>query len=91
MHVRHARVRRQQEQRELAANSECLAIIRAVAGLGTSLGIATTAEGVETAEQLERLRQEGCTEVQGYLFSPPRPASELRELMAPPIRKVDAA
>jgi diguanylate cyclase (GGDEF)-like protein/PAS domain S-box-containing protein len=77
--------------RELAANSECLAIIRAVAGLGTSLGIATTAEGVETAEQLERLRQEGCTEVQGYLFSPPRPASELRELMAPPIPKVDAA
>ena len=43
--------------------------------------IATTAEGVETPEQLERVRAEGCTEVQGYLFSPPRPASELGDLM----------
>ena len=59
-----------------------MAIVRAVAGLGTSLGIATTAEGVETAEQLERVRAEGCTEVQGYLFSPPRPASELGDLIA---------
>lgn len=47
-----------------------------------SLGIATTAEGVETHEQLERVRAEGCTEVQGYLFSPPRPASEIGALIA---------
>ena len=58
-----------------------MAIIRAVAGLGSSLGIATTAEGIETVEQLECVRAEGCTEVQGFLFSPPRPASELGELM----------
>ena len=64
-----------------ADRPDCMAIIRAVAGLGASLGIATTAEGVETAEQLERLRQEGCTEVQGYLLSPPRPASEVAELL----------
>ena len=67
---------------ELTQRPDCLAIIRAVAGLGLSLGIATTAEGVETAEQLERVRAEGCTEVQGYLFSPPRPASEIGGLIA---------
>jgi diguanylate cyclase (GGDEF)-like protein len=63
--------------KELSERPDCVAIIRAVAGLGLSLGIATTAEGIETTEQLERVRAEGCTEVQGYLFSPPRPASEL--------------
>ena len=67
--------------RDLAERPDCVAIVRAVAGLGASLGIATTAEGVETPEQLERLRREGCTEVQGFLFSPPRPASELAALM----------
>jgi predicted signal transduction protein with EAL and GGDEF domain len=63
--------------RELSERPDCVAIIRAVAGLGLSLGIATTADGIETVEQLERVRAEGCTEVQGYLFSPPRPASEI--------------
>ncbi len=67
---------------ELAERPDCVAIIRAVAGLGTSLGIATTAEGIETREQLDRVRAEGCTEVQGYLFSPPLPASELGQLIA---------
>ena len=66
---------------ELSERPDCLAIIRAVAGLGISLGIATTAEGVETREQLEQVRAEGCTEVQGYLFSAPRPASELGDFM----------
>ena len=56
------------------------AILRAVAGLGISLGITTTAEGVETKEQVERVRQEGCTEMQGYYFSPPRPIEEIRKL-----------
>ena len=67
--------------REIAERPDCMAIIRAVVGLGTSLGIATTAEGVETPEQLERLRAEGCTEVQGYLFSPPRRASDIAKLL----------
>jgi len=67
--------------KELSERPDCVAIIRAVAGLGMSLGIATTAEGIETPEQLERVRAEGCTEVQGYLFSPPRPASELGDLL----------
>jgi diguanylate cyclase (GGDEF)-like protein/PAS domain S-box-containing protein len=68
--------------RDLAERPDCMAIIRAVAGLGTSLGISTTAEGVETHEQLERLRAEGCTEAQGFLFSPPRPATEIPMLLA---------
>jgi diguanylate cyclase (GGDEF)-like protein len=60
---------------------DSLAIIRAVVGLGSSLGVATTAEGVETPEQLECLRQEGCTEVQGFLISRPRRAMELDGLL----------
>jgi EAL domain-containing protein (putative c-di-GMP-specific phosphodiesterase class I) len=56
--------------------------VRAVAGLGSSLGITTTAEGVETAEQLDHVRAEGCTEVQGYFFSPPRRANELAAVFA---------
>jgi diguanylate cyclase (GGDEF)-like protein len=63
------------------AREDALAILRAVAGLGTSLGIATTAEGVETREQLERVRAEGCTEMQGFFFSPPRPLGELEGLL----------
>jgi diguanylate cyclase (GGDEF)-like protein len=63
--------------RDLERSKESMSIIRAVTGLGHSLNIKTTAEGVETLEQLYRLRDEGCTEAQGYLFSHPRPASEL--------------
>jgi EAL domain-containing protein (putative c-di-GMP-specific phosphodiesterase class I) len=44
--------------------------------------MSTTAEGVETEEQLTRLREEGCKEVQGYLFSPPKPASEIAVMLA---------
>ena len=65
------------------------AIVRAIAGLGISLGIATTAEGVETIGQLERLIADGCTEVQGYFFSPPRPAAEVPGLiLSMPARQV---
>ncbi len=51
------------------ATPDCLAIVRAISGLGRSLKITTTAEGVETTDQLDWLRAEGCTEVQGFLFS----------------------
>jgi predicted signal transduction protein with EAL and GGDEF domain len=47
------------------------AIVRAVAALGRSLGMTTTAEGVETEAQLDRVRAAGCTDVQGYLISRP--------------------
>ena len=59
-----------------------MAIVRAVAGLGRSLGIVTTAEGVETQEQLDLLRREGCNQAQGYLFSQPRPASEVERMLS---------
>ncbi|GGA97030.1 GGDEF domain-containing protein [Brucella endophytica] len=57
--------------REIENSPESLAIVRAIIGLGASLGIDTTAEGVETAAQLETLRAEQCGELQGFLFSPP--------------------
>jgi EAL domain-containing protein (putative c-di-GMP-specific phosphodiesterase class I) len=66
---------------DMTDRADSMAIIRAVAAMGTSLGITTTAEGVETLAQFERLRAEGCTEVQGYLFSPPRPAAEVATLL----------
>jgi diguanylate cyclase (GGDEF)-like protein/PAS domain S-box-containing protein len=66
---------------ELATSKDSLAIVRAVTGLGKSLGIVTTAEGVETDAQLELLSREGCTQVQGYLISKPRPIAEVEGLL----------
>ncbi|MFN3852840.1 MAG: PAS-domain containing protein [Phreatobacter sp.] len=57
------------------------AIIRAIAGLGASIGVATTAEGVETEAQLAIIRACGCTEVQGYIISPPRAEADLPGLL----------
>jgi diguanylate cyclase (GGDEF)-like protein len=67
--------------RSISDEASSFAIIRAVTGLSTSLGMVTTAEGVETAEQLDRVRAEGCTEVQGFLFSAARPAAEIADLI----------
>ncbi|MGE4167079.1 MAG: EAL domain-containing protein, partial [Xanthobacteraceae bacterium] len=67
--------------RELGKKEDCLAIIRAVSRLGASLGMITTAEGVETKEQLDILRTEGCNQGQGYLFSPPRPVAEVPAIL----------
>ncbi len=66
---------------DLADNPDSIAIVRAVANIGVALGMATTAEGVETQAELAQLRNEGCTEVQGYLFSEPRPAREIPGLL----------
>lgn len=66
---------------QVGENTHCTAIVRAVASLGTSLGIATTAEGVETPEQLAMLRAEGYDEVQGFLFSRAVPGPEARRLI----------
>ena len=65
----------------MTTREESLAIVRAVAAMGASLGMMTTAEGVETIEQFNRLKAEGCTEVQGYFFSPPQPAAQVRDLL----------
>jgi len=67
--------------KDLVGRPDCVAIVRAISGLGRSLNITTTAEGVETVDQLDWLRAEGCTEVQGFLFSAARPASEVEELL----------
>jgi diguanylate cyclase (GGDEF)-like protein len=66
---------------ELGKNNDCMAIIRAIMRLGSSLGMITTAEGVETEEQLEILRAEGCMQVQGFLFSKAVPAAEIAPLL----------
>jgi len=55
----------------LGESSESKAIVRTIASLGQNLGMETTAEGIETAEQLDLVRQAGCTEAQGYYFSRP--------------------
>jgi diguanylate cyclase (GGDEF)-like protein len=65
----------------VTVSEESKAIVRAIIGLGITLGIATVAEGVETMEQMQHLVADGCTEVQGYFFSPPRPASEVPALI----------
>jgi diguanylate cyclase (GGDEF)-like protein len=57
------------------------AIVRAITALGESLGVTTMAEGVETTEQLNRLQTDGCSSVQGYLFSKAVPAVELTQLI----------
>ncbi len=68
-----------------------LAIIRAVTGLCDSLGIVTTAEGVETREQFDRVKAEGCTEVQGFLTGRPMPLKDVLALTQRPGSKASAA
>jgi diguanylate cyclase (GGDEF)-like protein len=68
---------------DIDKREDCRAIVRSVVSLAESLGMTTTAEGVERPEQMELLRSEGCVEVQGYLFSKAVAASELTDLRAP--------
>jgi diguanylate cyclase (GGDEF)-like protein len=67
--------------RGMIDQADCLAIVRAVIGLGRSLGIAVNAEGVETSDQLDALRLEGCGELQGFLFSKPRPGDAVADMV----------
>jgi predicted signal transduction protein with EAL and GGDEF domain len=75
---------------DLSIKEDSIAIIRAVVGLSSSLGITTTAEGVETKEQLARLTAEGCNEVQGFLFSQPRPAADVARIIGELSPRVEA-
>jgi EAL domain-containing protein (putative c-di-GMP-specific phosphodiesterase class I) len=63
--------------RDATATKGSKLIVRAITSLGKSLGMTTTAEGVETIEQLNQMKAEGCNEAQGYLFSRPVPATEI--------------
>jgi EAL domain-containing protein (putative c-di-GMP-specific phosphodiesterase class I) len=68
--------------RDLGRRDDCSAIVRAVARLSADLGMATTAEGVETRDQLHTLAAMGCSEMQGYLFSPAVPVAQVPALLA---------
>ncbi len=68
--------------RDLPGSSDSLAIVRAIIGLGSTLGMRVTAEGVETAEQMAGLRAARCDQVQGYLLSRPCPGAEVQRLLA---------
>jgi diguanylate cyclase (GGDEF)-like protein len=75
---------------DLSNNKDSLAILCSVVSLGRSLGIVTTAEGVEAQNQLDVLRTEGCTEAQGFLFSRPRSAAETSKMLSSLDRGVKA-
>ena len=62
-------------------NAESVAIIRAVVAMAGSLGMTTTAEGVENGDEAEMIRGFGCTKIQGYHFGRPMPCDEARQLM----------
>jgi diguanylate cyclase (GGDEF)-like protein len=66
---------------DLSSNRSSVAIVRAVCGLARSFGASTTAEGVETDDQLAQIRAEGCTDMQGYFFSRPLPVGEIPALL----------
>jgi len=75
----------------LPNESNSLAIVRAIAGLANSLNMTTIAEGVETEQQWEMVKALGCTEMQGYFFSPPSPAGEIARLLRSHAEKAAAA
>ncbi|RDE07094.1 putative bifunctional diguanylate cyclase/phosphodiesterase [Sphingomonas aracearum] len=70
---------------------ECIAIIRAVVALAQSLGMATTAEGVETEAELGLIQELGCSKVQGYYFGRPLPVEEARTVASHARRSAQAA
>jgi len=75
---------------DMETRADCAAIVAAIAGLGRSIGIVTTAEGVETQTQAELVRAAGCTQAQGYLYSKPVSASAIRLMLAGPMGQQQA-
>lgn len=76
---------------DLLTRPQSASIVRAIVGLGDSLGVEVVAEGVETADQLHALRQERCAEVQGYLVGRPMPAEAVLPFLAREARGEPAA
>ena len=74
--------------RALSDQDESAAIVRAITTLAASLRMSTTAEGIETEQQRQIAKASGCTEMQGYLFSRPKPAKEITQLLESNGRKV---
>jgi len=75
---------------DLSTEKDSRAIISAVAHLASSLGMETTAEGIETQGELDYVRHVGCTEGQGYFFSKAQPARDVRSLLAVAAKKLKA-
>jgi diguanylate cyclase (GGDEF)-like protein len=75
----------------LATGDDSVAIVLAIAGLAKHLGIATTAEGVETRQQLQQVKALGCSEMQGFLFSAPRRIDEVTQMLRARVDKDAAA
>jgi diguanylate cyclase (GGDEF)-like protein len=76
---------------DLSKGAEPLAIVHAVTSLAKGLSMISTAEGVETQQQLEKLQAIGCTEMQGHFFSHARPAEEIVKLFLPQVRRAVGA
>jgi diguanylate cyclase (GGDEF)-like protein len=74
----------------LSNKREHRAVVRAITELGRNLNMRVTAEGVETEKQLQQVRLLGCTELQGYLLSRPRPAAEILQLFASQFESADS-
>ena len=77
--------------KDLSNGAEPVAIVQAVANLAKCLRMDSTAEGVETQQQADMLQAMGCTEMQGYLFSRPRPAREIRQYFVRSVEKLTGA
>jgi EAL domain-containing protein (putative c-di-GMP-specific phosphodiesterase class I) len=73
--------------RDITESGGSSSIVRAVVNIATERNMVTTAEGVETKQQLELLRTLGCNQMQGFLFSAARPAGEIREMLREQLRR----
>ncbi len=74
---------------DMLHNGHARSIVEAIISLGRGLNLEVVAEGVETEEQLDQLRRQGCTQVQGYLISEPRPIGQFAgSVLADPARSV---
>ncbi len=76
---------------EVGTSAESLAIVRAIVTLANALGMTTTAEGVETASQVSKLRDTGCLQIQGFVYSQPCRAAEIAAMLTPPGRTAGVA
>ena len=75
---------------DLLAHDGATAIIKSITSLAEALGMETTAEGVETIDQLDILREQGCNQIQGYYFSKPVPASEVGAMFGQQVQTTQA-
>jgi len=73
---------------DLHRKKENIAIVKAITDIANSLNMSTVAEGVETQEELDAVRQQGCNEVQGYLYSPPLPLNEINKMLKTATKEV---